>query len=78
MLVISRKVGEELRIGENINIKIIDIDKTQIKIGIDAPREIAILRGELIEEITKQNILASHYSKDNNLKNISKKIKVRK
>jgi carbon storage regulator len=77
MLVISRKIGEEIKIGEDIIIKIIDIDKNQIRIGIDAPRDISILRGELLEEVKQQNILASHSHSENELKNISKKIKVR-
>ena len=76
MLVISRKIGEELKIGENIVIKIIDIDKNQIKIGIDAPRNISILRGELLEEVKQQNILASSYHDESELKNIKAKLKV--
>jgi carbon storage regulator len=58
MLVVSRKIGEELKIGKNIIIKIIDIDKNQVKVGVEAPRNITILRMELVREITKQNKLS--------------------
>jgi len=58
MLVISRKIGEELKIGDDIVLKIINVDKNQVKIGIEAPKNITILRMELVKEVTKQNKLA--------------------
>ncbi len=59
MLIISRKIGEELKIGDDIVVKIVDIDKNQVKVGIDAPKNIAILRMELIKEIAQQNKLST-------------------
>lgn len=61
MLVISRKNGEEVNIGEDIVLKIIDIDKNQVKIGIEAPRDVSILRAELIKEVTLQNKLSTKH-----------------
>ena len=59
MLVLSRKLEDEIWIGNKISIKIINISKGIVKIGIDAPKDVEILRGELkreIEKINKQSI----------------------
>jgi len=77
MLVVSRKIGEELKVGENIIIKIIDIEKNQVKVGIDAPRNITILRMELVKEITKQNKLSTN-TDENILHKLSNMIKGKK
>jgi len=48
MLVLSRKIGEAIRIAGNIEVVIIDIAADKIKIAIEAPKDICILRGELV------------------------------
>jgi len=78
MLVVSRKVGEELKVGEDIIVKVIDIDKNQVKIGIDAPRNVMILRMELVKEITKQNKLSIQDTTDDTLHTLSDMIKGKK
>ncbi len=47
MLVLTRKVSEEIKIGNDIVIKVIQTGKGTIKLGIEAPRHIRVLRGEL-------------------------------
>ena len=47
MLILSRKVGETICIGEAITIKVTAASKGRVRIAIDAPREIPVLRGEL-------------------------------
>src|SRR6266478_2955711 len=48
MLVLSRKLGEKIYIGENICITVVDIDRGKIRLGIEAPRDIPIYRQELL------------------------------
>jgi carbon storage regulator len=49
MLVISRKKGEEIQIGNDIKITILAIDKSVVKIGIEAPKDVNIKRKELTD-----------------------------
>jgi carbon storage regulator len=48
MLVLSRKLGEKLVIGDNVTITVVDIDRGKIRLGIEAPREVAVYRSELL------------------------------
>ena len=54
MLIITRKKGESLMIGDDIEIIISKIDDGSVKIGIKAPRDIEILRKELYEEVEQE------------------------
>lgn len=48
MLVLSRKLGEKIFIGENIVVTVVDIDRGKVRLGIEAPRDVAIYRQELL------------------------------
>ncbi len=51
MLVLSRKPGERILIGENISITVVRIGPNTVRIGIDAPREMNIVRDELCQSL---------------------------
>jgi|UPI00039CDA62 carbon storage regulator len=55
MLVLSRKRGESIRIGNQIILSIIDKSDGSVRIGIQAPPEIPIYREELYQKIVKEN-----------------------
>jgi len=75
MLVLSRKPGQAILIGENIEIQIIEIQGEQIRIGINAPRDITIVRKELIDEVKQTNREAVVGSSHISLEDLGKVIK---
>ena len=48
MLVLSRKLGEKIVIGENICVTVVEIDRGKIRLGIEAPRDVPVYREELL------------------------------
>ena len=48
MLVLSRKLGEKIIIGDNIILTVVKIDRNQIRLGIEAPRDVPIFREEML------------------------------
>lgn len=54
MLVLTRKEGETIAIGDEIEIRVLRIDGDQIRLGIVAPRQMTVLRGELLKEINQE------------------------
>jgi len=64
VLVLTRKLGEVLRIGQEITVRIIDVKGKQIKIGIEAPSDLLIYREEVYEKIQAENRLSSSLSMD--------------
>lgn len=59
MLALTRKIGERIIIGDNIILTVVDIKGESVRLSIDAPRDIKILRGEIFEAIAAENKEAS-------------------
>lgn len=55
MLVLSRKIGQSLIIGKDVRVKVIEIRGNQVRIGIEAPEEVAVVREELHQAVAEAN-----------------------
>jgi len=56
MLVLSRKVGQSLIIGEEVLVKVVDVRGQQVRIGIEAPDGVSIVREEIHRQVAAANI----------------------
>ena len=68
MLVLGRKTNDSVMIGENIVVRILAIDGDKVKIGIEAPADVPILRHELYETIKQENLRAAHLATHTDMK----------
>lgn len=59
MLVLSRKINQAIMVGDNVRIVIVGVERDQVKVGIEAPRDIPVHRSEVYEEIQRSNRLAA-------------------
>lgn len=59
MLILTRKLGEGLFIGDEIRITVIEIRGKQVRLGIEAPSDIVVLREELYRRVKEQNLQAA-------------------
>ncbi len=51
MLILTRRVGESLMIGDNVNVTVLGIRGNQVRIGVDAPKDVAVHREEIYDRI---------------------------
>ena len=59
MLVLSRKINQSIMIGDDVRIVVVAVDRDQVKLGIEAPRDISVHRSEIYEEIQRSNQAAA-------------------
>lgn len=85
MLILTRKLGESITIGDEIKITIVDCQGKQVKLGIVAPKHVKVHREEIFEKIQEENVKAAKISKSaiievalNLKKNEKKSIKTEK
>jgi len=62
MLILTRKLGEKINIGDDITVTLLEIKGAQVKLGIDAPKLIGIHRNEIYEKIREENLNSSNIS----------------
>ncbi|MDH5542377.1 MAG: carbon storage regulator CsrA [Nitrospinota bacterium] len=65
MLVLTRKMGESINIGDNIVIQIMEVNGRTVRIGIEAPKSMSIHREEVYRKIQEENRLASAWQATN-------------
>lgn len=59
MLILSRRAGDSILIGDGIRLVVLECDRRGVRIGIDAPAEVSIVRGEIAHQIADENRRAS-------------------
>lgn len=64
MLILTRKLNEEINIDGEITIKIISISDNQVKLGIEAPRDVQIVRKEILDRVKESTQDALNMSKE--------------
>lgn len=64
MLILARKVGEKIRVGDDIVITVLEFKGRQVRIGIDAPLGQAVLREEVYSRIREENVKAAEAARD--------------
>jgi carbon storage regulator len=60
MLVLTRKLGENIRIGDSVKITVLEVRSGQVKLGIEAPPEVKVHREEIYARIQEENRRAQH------------------
>ena len=55
MLILTRKIGESIIIGDNVKVTVLGVEGRQIRVGIDAPKEISVHRQEIYDKIAAEN-----------------------
>lgn len=64
MLVLSRRPGESVVLGEDVTITILEVRGDVVRVGIDAPRSLKVHRAELLEQLEEENQRAASPSED--------------
>ena len=55
MLILTRRVGETIRIGDDVDVTVLDVKGAQVRIGIQAPKDIPVHREEVFKRLEQEN-----------------------
>ena len=75
MLVLSRKPKESIVINGNITVSVLRVDNDNVRIGIEAPKTVPVMRKEIYQEISQNNLAAAGSNIDKLKKNSSLTVK---
>lgn len=56
MLILTRRVGETLMVGDNVSVTVLGVKGNQVRIGVNAPKEVAIHREEIFQRIQREKL----------------------
>ena len=76
MLILSRKTDEKIKIGDEITITIIEVRGDQVKIGVEAPKDVKVFRQEVFNAIKNENKSAAEIPNAENIDRLKKLLKV--
>ncbi|WP_166980578.1 carbon storage regulator CsrA [Paramicrobacterium fandaimingii] len=78
MLVLTRRIGERVLIGDDVELTVLDVKGDTVRIGVQAPRETRIQRAELVEAVGKENVEAAAAQSDAGAENALKRALARR
>ena len=71
MLILTRRIGESLRIGDEISVTVLGIKGSQVRIGVNAPKSVSVHREEVYDRINDENSKNSENTEKNPKKNVT-------